>query len=51
MRCKSCDSLEGKWQRQWDEYYCQECVDAIYDSLDEFDEEELGMLEELYWDE
>ena len=38
MRCRSCDSSEAKWVEAWEEYYCQECLDAIYDTLDEYDE-------------
>ena len=51
LRCKSCDSIDAKWVEAWEDYYCQECLDAIYDSLDEFDDlEEISELEEMYWD-
>jgi len=38
MRCRSCDSIEAKWVESWEDYYCQECLDAIYDTLEEYDE-------------
>lgn len=52
MRCRSCDSPLAKWVETWEDYYCQECLDAIYDSLDEFEDfEDISELEEMYWDE
>ena len=50
MRCRSCNSPSAKWVESWEDYYCDECLEAIYDSLDEFDEEELDLIKEIYWD-
>ena len=51
MRCRACNSPKATWQAQWEEYYCQECLDEIYDSLTEFeDEEELEFIKEIYFD-
>jgi hypothetical protein len=52
MRCRSCDSPYASWQAQWEEYYCEECLDEIYDALSEYDEDldELDIIKELYYD-
>ena len=51
LRCRSCDSPSAKWVESWEDYYCQECLDAIYDSLDEFEDfEEISELGEMFWD-
>ncbi len=49
MRCRSCDSVDASWVEHWGEYYCEECVNEIYDSLSEFDDLE-DVLEEIYID-
>jgi len=49
MRCHSCNSPDGKWVESWEDYYCDECLDAIYESLEVFDEEE-EFLKEMFWD-
>ncbi len=52
IRCRCCDSPEAKWVRAWEDYYCDECLDSIYDSLGEFEEEEdtLDSIREMYYD-
>lgn len=51
MRCRSCDSIEAKWVEAWEDYYCQECLDAIYDTLEEYEDlEEFSELEGYYYD-
>ncbi len=47
MRCKACDSIDGKFIPQWEDYYCDECCDAIYSSMED---EALDELAEL-WEE
>jgi hypothetical protein len=49
MRCKSCDSDKGKWVEAWEDYYCEECSDSIYESLEIFDDEE-DFMEGIYFD-
>jgi NMD protein affecting ribosome stability and mRNA decay len=49
MRCHSCNSPDGKWVESWEDYYCDECLDAIYESLEVFDEEE-EFLKEMFCD-
>ncbi len=50
MRCRACDSPHASFQKQWEEWYCEECLDEIYDSLTEFeDEEEVELIRELYF--
>lgn len=41
MRCRSCDSPYASWQAQWEEYYCEECLQEIYETLEEDDLEEM----------
>ena len=48
MRCRSCDSPRASWQTQWEEYYCAECLEEIYETLEE--DEEDTILEEIYYD-
>jgi NMD protein affecting ribosome stability and mRNA decay len=49
MRCHSCNSPDGKWVESWEDYYCEECLDAIYESLELFVEDE-EWLEEMFSD-
>lgn len=49
MRCRACNSPHATFQRQWEEWYCEECLDEIYDSLSEFDEEEVDLIREIYY--
>jgi hypothetical protein len=47
MRCKACNSPDAKLNRAWGEYYCEECSDSIYDSLEDFEElDEFDFLED-----
>ena len=46
MRCRACDSLDATYQQQWEEWYCRECLEEIYDTLSEFEDDDF--LEEFY---
>jgi uncharacterized Zn ribbon protein len=35
MRCKACNSEEAVWDGH--DYYCEECLEAIDETLSEFD--------------
>lgn len=37
MRCRSCDSPDAHYINHWDDWYCDECLDSIMDTLDEYD--------------
>ncbi len=45
MRCRCCNSPDAHYIRYYDEYYCNECLDVIEetiaeDSFDDLEEEE-----------
>ena len=35
MRCRCCNSVEANWISYYDEYYCDECLEVIEDTVQE----------------
>ena len=38
MRCKCCDNPDATYIRQWEEWYCKECLDIIEETISEDEE-------------
>lgn len=38
MRCRCCDSPEANWISYYEEYYCDECLDVIEETTQEWEE-------------